>query len=91
MRPHLDYCLQFWSSQYKKDLTKLERVQGKTTKVMKGLEYLSCKERLIQQGLFTLEKKKFKEGLINALDLKENCAELLDLCDFCNSTSNTSY
>ena len=41
--PHLAYCIQVWSPQYKKDRELLERVQRKATGMIKGLEHLPAK------------------------------------------------
>jgi len=64
VRSHLEYCVQTWSPQYRRDMDLLECVQMRATKMIQEMDYLSYKVRLRELGLDSLEKRRLRGGLI---------------------------
>ncbi|PKU47381.1 hypothetical protein llap_2283 [Limosa lapponica baueri] len=60
VRPYLEYFIHLWSSQYKKDMDLLERVQQRATKMIRGLEHLFYEDRLRKLRLFSLDKRRLQ-------------------------------
>jgi len=69
---YLEYWVQFCVSQYRREVSALERVQKRARYMMAFLEHLFHKERLRKLWLFSLEKTR---GSFQQKYLRRGCRE----------------
>ncbi|XP_055492007.1 uncharacterized protein LOC129697443 [Leucoraja erinacea] len=64
VRQYLEYCVQFWSPNLRKDIIAIGGVQRRFTRLIPGMPGLSYEERLDRLGLYLLEFRRLRGDLI---------------------------
>ncbi|GAB0179727.1 hypothetical protein GRJ2_000438000 [Grus japonensis] len=59
VRLHLEYCIQLWGPQHRKDM---DQVQRRATKMIRVMRHLSYEDRLRELEMFSLEKRRLNPG-----------------------------
>lgn len=62
--PHVQYCVQLHAPCNKEAVDKLERVQRRASNLEKGWQGEPHKDKLREQGIFILQKRRFKGDMI---------------------------
>jgi len=75
-RPLLEYASCVWSPHLITDIQRLERVQRRFTKRLRGLSILTYKDRLQVLGLQSLESRRLQSDLTYRLHIKLSLARL---------------
>ena len=81
VRPILEYCSPVWSPVYKKDIIKLETVQRRFTKKLRGFTNLTYAERLNKLDVDTLELRRLKQDLLTMYKVFNNLL-ILNVSEF---------
>ena len=63
VRPHLEDCIQAWSTYLRKDIDMLAKLQRRATKLISGLIDLRYEKRPKEYGLTTLETRRLRGGV----------------------------
>ena len=64
VRPHLEYAVQAWNPYLAKDISLLEGVQRRATRMISSFKGLDYRERLKRAGLTTLETRRLRGDMI---------------------------
>ena len=72
IRPQLEFAVAAWNPSLKKDITTLEKVQRRATKVPHLLKHLEYKERCVELKLCSLEYRRLRGDLIQQYKILNN-------------------
>jgi hypothetical protein len=89
VRPILEYAVQVWSPQFRKDIIRLERVQARATKLIPNLRLLSYENRLEMLNMMSLETRRLRSQLIEVYKIIHGI-DKLDFEQFFSFSNNVT-
>ena len=69
VRPHLEYCVQFWTPINVKDVYILEGLQRRATKIIPSLRNKSYEERLKRLDMFSLMCRRLGVDIVEVVKM----------------------
>ena len=76
VRTHMEYAVQAWSPQLKKDITLLEKVQQRATRLVPEIRELDYDSRLVSLGLTSLVERRRRGDLIEVFKIMHGFDDL---------------
>eukprot|EP00061_Rhincodon_typus_P001313 g14402.t1 len=71
VRPHLEYCEQFWAPYLRKGVLALERAQRRFMRMIPGMKGLTYEERLRTLGLYLKEFRRMTGNLMKLTEYRK--------------------
>ena len=87
VRPHLEYCAQVWCPYLKQDISVLEKVQRRATKMIRSCRDYSYEDRLKYTDLPSLESRRIRGDMIEVFKLIKG-HEKVDVNLFVSKSNN---
>ena len=72
VRPHLEYCMQFWSPLLAGEKKMIESVQRRALKLINGYKNISYVDRLCYSNLISLDKRRLRGDLIEMFKMSKD-------------------
>ena len=93
VRYHPEHCAHFWIMHFKKDADKLEQVQRRVTRMIRGLETKPYEDRLKELGMFSLEKRRLRGDMTALFKYLKGChteeeQDLFSIVSECRTCNN---
>ena len=81
VRPHLEYAVQFWSPHFRNDISCIEKVQRRATRMIEAMKGKTYEERLESLNMFSLEKRRRRGDLIETFKIIKGINNVRKLWD----------
>ena len=89
IRPHVEYCNIIWSPHYKKDIEAIERIQRRSTKLVKDIKDLPYERRLQHLQLPSLSYRRFRGDMLEIYKILHSLEDISIDTFFTLSSLNT--